>query len=259
MKIAILHSALAFCAQNPKVINYILSSGLLVDLQEEVNQLKEDSERVNILTAFDNIVCAGDSLTFSQVYTSSSGSRQAKVPYPNILARQCSVTSHILARAGASAKDCWDEFGSNIKSLDNALGIIYLGTNLGLTDTLNTDVVGDTPESWADNNTGCYCRIIQKMQSYGYRVLLLRIWTTSGSGNADLINTNNAIAHIAERFKCAVMDVPVTNAKQYHYYPDLSGYNAVHYNDLGYAWFASKLIDKVGSLPEEQMKLIIPK
>ena len=54
------------------------------------------------------------------------------------------------------------------------------------------------------------------------------------------------------------MDVPVTRALEYHYYPDLSGYNGVHYNDLGYSWFASKLIEETGKLPIEQMKLIIP-
>lgn len=212
----------------------------------------------NVISAFDNLICIGDSLTYSQVYVSSSSSRQAKVPYPKALSRISGATSTILARSGATAKSCWDEFGSQITQQNNSLAIIYLGTNAGITDTLSTDVVGDNPDLWADNNIGCYCRFVQKLQSLGTKVLLLRIWATSGSGASSLTNTNNAITHIAERFNCAVIDVPVNRELQYHYYPNLSGSNGVHYNDLGYSWFASNLMQKIGELDTNQMKLLIP-
>ena len=227
-------------------------------LKSVVTAQAQNEKQYNVLAAFNNIVCVGDSLTYSQVYTALSASRQAHRPYPTVLGKLCGNDATILARSGATAQTCWNEFGSQIVAKTNPLAIIYLGTNNGLTDTLDTDVVGNDPVNWADNNIGCYCRFVQKFQSLGYKVLLLKCWTTSGTGDSDLTHTNSAINHIATRFGCSVMDVPVSANLKYHYYPDLSGYNGVHYNDLGYSWFASQLIQKIGQLPVEQMKWIIP-
>lgn len=234
-----------------------------IDLLKSIDSINEQDvepskDFINIVSAFDNLICVGDSLTYSQVYTSTTGSRQAYVSYPKALARLCGNEQTTLARSGATAKQCWDEFGSQIVQKKNSLAIIYLGTNAGISDTLSTDVVGDDPDAWADNNLGCYCRIVQKLQSLGTKVLLLKIWASSGTGDSSLANTKNAITHIGERFNCAVMDVPLNRELKYHYYPDLSGSNGVHYNDLGYAWFASSLIQKIGELDESQMKLLIP-
>lgn len=251
------------CSLNSSpVLNILTYSGAL----QEIKELQEDVEGItgpevgNILAAFNNLVCVGDSLTYSQVYIGSGtyDKRQAKRTYPEVLAALCGNEYQLLGAPGDSAKHCWDTQKSNIVSKENPLAIIYLGTNNGLTDSLATDVVGDDPDKWADNNTGCYCRFVQKFQSLGYKVLLLNIWATSGTDTADLENSKAAIQHIAERFSCAVMDVPENGAMMFHYYPDLSGYNRVHYNDLGYAWFASALIKAVGSMSAEQIKLLIP-
>lgn len=215
-------------------------------------------ERANILAAFDNIVCVGDSLTFSQVYTALSASRQAKRPYPVVLGKLCGNDATMLARSGATAQACWEEFESQIVAKTNPLAIIYLGTNYGLTDTLDTDVIGNDPDNWSNNNIGCYCRFVQKFQSLGYKVLLLKCWATSGTGTSDLAHTNSAIRNIGQRFGCGVIDVPVSDDLKFHYYPDLSGYNGVHYNDLGYSWFASALIAAVSRMSTDEMKLIIP-
>lgn len=232
--------------------------GILQIEVENVQNEQTASLTNNILAAFDNIVCIGDSLTYSQVYTAGSTTRQAHRPYPTVIAGICGNSAQNLSRPGATAKSCWDEFGGSIVSRSNPLAIIYLGTNQGLTDTLSTDVVGDDPNNWADNNIGCYCRFVQKCKSLGYRVLLIQCWATSGQGDANLSNTRNAIAHVATRFGCALIDCPVTHELQYHYYPDLSGYNQVHYNDLGYSWFAQQLITRTGKLDISQMKLLIP-
>lgn len=218
-------------------------------------QIEDKTEDVaNVLAAFDNIVCVGDSLTYSQVYTSASASRQAKRTYPVVLGKLCGNETTAFAASGANALSCWESYGAQITAKTNALAIIYLGTNDGLTDTLDTDVVGDNPDNWADNNTGSYCRFVQKFQSLGYKVLLLQCWITSGN----LQNTNAAIVNIGQRFGCAVLNTPVSKSLKYHYYPDLSGSNYVHYNDLGYSWFASSLIVAASNMDDNEMKYIIP-
>ena len=75
---------------------------------------------------------------------------------------------------------------------------------------------------------------------------------------SDLTITNSVIDAIGARFGCAVVDAPHLTDNKYHYYPDGSGINSVHYNDLGYSAFATSLINKVAALDDANMKLIIP-
>lgn len=254
----------AITAAPTGTITVITYEGILDRLsaaEDDIEALQSDIASAftdNLLCAFDNLVCVGDSLTYSQVYTAASTSRQAFNPYPKVLARLCGNDYTLLATPGWNAKQVWDNYKTSIVSKSHALGIVYLGTNDGLTDTLSTDVVGDDPDAWANNNIGCYCRIVQKMISLGYRVLLVRCWATSGTGDSNLTNTNNAIQHVAERFGCAMIKCPMTSDVKYHYYPDLSGYNQVHYNDLGYSWFAAHLINAVAHLERDYMKYLIP-
>lgn len=249
------------------VICFRSSSGYMHSISIEptpiINSIPELSKQkggINILAEFDNIVCVGDSLTYSQVMTqaTSANSRQAKRPYPEVLANLCGNDYTILASPGYNSTQWWNTFADQIVAKENPIAIIYLGTNNGLSDTLDTDVVGDNPDNWADNYTGNYCRIVNKFKGLGYRILLLKIWYTNAGGVRDLPHTNSAIGHIGERFGCAVMDVPRTIDLQYKYWPNLQGSDFVHYNDLGYAWFASKLIENSGMLPTEQMKFLIP-
>ena len=235
----------------------------LENVLNAVEKLKNEvkDSYINILTSFDNVVCVGDSLTYGSVHLDDSVSpaisRQSYVPYPKALARLCGYDSYtILARGGADAKEWWDSFGDRLVQKDNALGIIYLGTNEGISDSLDTDVVGDNPDDWADNVTGCYCRIVQKMISLNYKVLLIKPWVTDGN-TANLKTTSMAIDHIGERFNCAVLESFYTTEFVYHCYPDFSGQNRVHYNDLGYSWFASSLIYKVNEMDEEQKKWLV--
>ena len=218
-------------------------------------ELREPEEFVNPLLAFDNIVCIGDSLTYSQVYTGADTSRQAKKTYPQMLATLCGNSQETLAVSGATAITSWAMYKDSLVSKTNALAIVYLGTNGGLTDTLDTDApAADDPSTWADTNTGCYAKYVQKLQSLGYKVLLIKPWVSSGN----LTTTNLVISQIGTRFGAAVLEPFHTSDTKYHYYPDLSGSNSIHYNDLGYAWFASMLLTKVAKLDNSQMKYLIP-
>lgn len=212
---------------------------------------------INVLSAFSNIVCIGDSLTYSQVYTSDNTSRQAYRTYPQVLGKLCGSDSvESFAIGGITASQSWANYNVSVTSKTNALAIIYLGTNGGLTDTLATDADPNAdPSTWSDTNTGCYAKWINLLQSLGYKILLIKI---SDGGGDSLATTNDVIGQIASRFGCAVVDAFKNTAYKYHYYPDLSGRNSVHYNDLGYAWFASALIEKVQKLPSDVLKYIIP-
>ena len=88
----------------------------------------------NILSAFDNLVAIGDSLTKGVVYVDSDNSRVAKRPYPKILQKLCGIDNlSIWAEGGKNAKYIWDTFNANfaVPSTGNTLCIVFLGTNGG--------------------------------------------------------------------------------------------------------------------------------
>ena len=213
----------------------------------------------DVLSAFTNIICVGDSLTESQVWTSDDASdvRQAYKTYPAVLATITGAETTMYAKSGDDSIAAWNRHKDNFVSKLNALAIVYLGTNHGLTDTLSTDAPTTEPDynNWADTNTGCYAKIVAKLQSLGYKVLLVRPYAVSSPG--DLATTQDVVNQVATRFNCSVVGPIQNTSMEFHYYPDRSGYNGPHFNDLGYSWFAHKLVDMVASLGDN-LKFIIP-
>ena len=218
--------------------------------------MRLDSVKIyeNIFATFQNIVAIGDSLTEGAVYTSATTSRTAIVPYPVELARLSGGTLTTLARGGADASYIWANYGSQIVQKTNAIAIIYIGTNSGLTDTVSTDAEGTDPANWANNNTGDYCRIVDKCLSCGYKVLLLRPFTSSGN----LQDTISAINDIAQKFNVAVLDSPSVIETKYHLWPDGNGNNYTHLNDIGYVVFAQRLIYYASHICDDMFIRLLP-
>lgn len=224
----------------------------------EITGVQSEPQTINPIACFDNFVCIGDSLTWCQVYTGSglSDQRQAKKLWGDILAYNCNGAAQTIASPGDTAITCWPRVDANLVSKTNSLAIVYLGTNGGLTDTLDEDAPAADPYSdWANTNTGCYAKIVAKAQSLGYKVLLVKPWA---GGGGDLPTTQDVIDQIGARFGCCVIGPFHTSEIKYHYYPDLSGSNSLHYNDLGYAWFATALPYYVSKADNNQLKYIIP-
>lgn len=209
------------------------------------------NNKTDILSIFNNITCCGDSLTYSQVYTGGP-SRQAYVPYPTVLARRTGATTENLAVSGYNATQWWNNYNSQIVQKTNQLAIIYLGTNGGLTDTIDTDCVGDDYTTYSDNHTGNYGKIIQKFLDVGARVILVKIYSDAGE------TINPIIDKFATRFNVAVIDNKRLEDDIYHLYPNLTGSNYLHYNDLGYTAFTDQLINSVNNLTDEMKKRIFP-
>lgn len=208
----------------------------------------------NILFSFTNITCIGDSLTFGAVYTASNTYRQAYKPYPAILSVKTGATVSNIGDPGATASSWWTRHNNQIEEKTNQLTIIYLGTNGGLTDTISTDMVGDDYEQWADTNTGSYGKIIAKSLATGSRVILVKIYSSSGNKET----TNSVIEKMAEKFNIPVIENEYLGDAKYHYYPNGTGVNSVHYNDFGYAVFADQLVYNISNIPYDMMKQILP-
>lgn len=207
-----------------------------------------------ILSAFTNIECVGDSLTYGAVYVTDNSYRQSHKPYPVVLGHITGANVTSLATAGANATEWWNEYKNQISAKENALAIIFLGTNSGLTDSIDTDVIGNDPSLWANTRTGNYARIINAYQTAGYKVLLVKCFMTSGNLNT----TNDVIRQFADRFECGIIENDYMNNISYHYIPDRTYANTLHYNDLGYAAFAHKIVENVSHMSEHYKAFIIP-
>lgn len=256
------------------ILNFVTGTGKLtpsveIRISRADQYAEEDALRTaylmrqsgpNVLTAFSDIVCCGDSLTRSVVYTGVDGqggnvTRMARRPWPELLGVKTGAHTSFLAFGGYDAKTWWTNYGSQIAAADNQLAIVYLGTNGSLTDTVDTDAPGTDKEGYdVTTNTGAYCKIVKSWLDVGARVLLVHVKKTTDS----IWTTNAVIDKIAEKFGVAVVDVPLLPDAKYHSWPDGTGLNTVHYNDLGYAAFLEVLLRSVGNLGDTMMKRLIP-
>lgn len=215
----------------------------------------DGEESFNVLACYDNITCIGDSLTYGQVYTASNASRRSYKTYPEVLSVLTGANVITLAHTGYNAIQCWSDYGNLISSKTNQLTIIYLGTNDGFTDSVATDCSDANFENWANTNTGCLGKLIAKSLSVGSRVLLVKPWITSAD---NLTSTLKAIDDLCEKLNVACIDSINLKNRRYHSYPNSTGFNSVHYNDLGYSAFAQELCNMVSKLPYDMTNRIQP-
>ena len=210
-----------------------------------------------LMATYDNIMCCGDSLTWGAVYTSDNTFRQAHKTYPQIIGIKTGATIHEYATNGWDAINWWNDYAQHLISRSNQLVIIYLGTNLGLTDTIDTDAPGlDYNNYDTTTETGAYCAIVSKAKIIGAKVLLVHVYATSGNMGTDTVNA--VIDKIATKFSVAVIDNKRLTDSKYHAYPDQSGQNSIHYNDFGYCAFASYIMHQMDNLPSNMLKRLIP-
>lgn len=205
----------------------------------------------SLLLAFPQLTCCGDSLTYSVVYTSETSTRQAVRTYPQIIECMLNLPTSSYAIGGISATEWWERYNTNINN--DGVYIVYLGTNGGLTNTVDTDCVGNDLTSYAQTNTGYYGRILQTINNNGGKAILVKVYASSSSVN----ETNQAIEALANRFNCAYVENARFSEDCYHLYADGSGLNEVHYNDMGYAVFAEYLLNQIGTMSSDLKSRLI--
>ena len=248
---------LSYLNTYPTNIIKIITQNIFTDIYENLNEEMNNNQKSNYLMAFDNITAIGDSLTYSQVYTGANTHRQSYNPYPKVLGRLLGCTYDILAVSGDTPITWWARYENDLTNTDkDNLFIVYLGTNGGLTDTLATDAPENLdPSLWSNTNTGCYAKIVNKCSTLGGKIILIQPWVVSAG--ASLSTTQSVINQIATRFNCVSIAPIKLENPNYHYYPDKTGSNTVHLNDLGYAVFAQQVVDEVSTLSDNDVNKLI--
>ena len=234
-------------------VQIVTSAGELPDAEYRLGGKITATEKAacNILPMYDTFICIGDSLTFSQVFiatgTSEGTNRQAYKTYPQVLASLCGGVSYNYATPGDTGVSWWQRSSSGAFD-HHGLYIVFLGTNEGFTDTIDTDCPGSDPDDFdKTTNTGAYGAILQTIKNNGDKAVLITPW---GGGGSSLATTKAVINKFSEKYGFPVIDVdaPERTASVYHLYPDGTGQNLLHFNDLGYVWLANEVKKQINLL-----------
>ena len=196
-----------------------------------------------------NTLCVGDSLTSGADYTTGTYLGNMRENYPYYLKKMSHINVDYVSRPGWSARDWWRDYSGTDFSLYDSF-IVWLGTNEGLTDTLNEDVIPySNYVDFANTNTGCYCKIISKMieQTPDARIFLVNCWATSGN----LATTNSVIQKIAKLYPNNVVGIiDMVNSglwdKSNQYLNHII--NNIHFSRVGNLFLANYIYENVKKL-----------
>ena len=196
-----------------------------------------------------NIICIGDSLTVGSYFGQAHSGETIRQNYPYYLARMLSAEVTVAAKGGYSASDWYAEFSESYDWKDYDTALIWLGTNYAPTDTLDTDVLPfSDPASFAETETGYYCRIIEEIrrENPGCLIFLMTIFASK----SDVEEANRAIAAIAAHYDLPVIDMSGLDAPTH---PELhAGSNQnPHFGKAGNLYIASRLVDAFQTYFEE--------
>ena len=219
----------------------------------------------------------GDSLTEGALPTSSWGDKGVAVMkenFPYIFSRMIGAVIKNEGHSGYSASNWWLDYvsttGSYVDIHDSKemncriinkpafneydTIFIWLGTNYGYTDTLDTDVNPYTDyNDFANTETGFLCKIIAKIKevTHGESLIVLsKIFVTKSDG-LDPTTSNIVIEKIAQKYGCLLVD---NSDLSYANHPELHmNINNPHFGKAGNLFLAKRYIKELYSYFSEDV------
>ena len=204
-----------------------------------------------------NVVCVGDSLT-AGYYHDGSKYLVAKENYPFYLKKilNCKIVDNY-SESGYTSKDWYRKFSSKVQWANYDTVIIWLGTNGGLSDT----VENDTANGFADTYTGHYCHIIDDAikANPNIRIFLGTVFAVGGGSVSDKAGTNAVINKIATKYSSNVLGVVDNdngelylgeNQNLYHPFYKFNG-DMLHFGKVGNLHLAKHYVDEICKIIEK--------
>lgn len=199
---------------------------------------------------FEKAICIGDSITEGNIYDYGKYmgvGLKSKLSYPAHLAKNTGWTCENAGESGITTLNWWNNKFADYNYSEYDIAFIALGTNGGLTDTVETDApVGTSYEDYADTNTGRYCSIIEGIRAQNPNIVIALIVMPINYNSV----TRDTIYAIAERYNLPVLDMtdntyynllrtPSLHGKSNSTTSDLTHFNAIGYCVLAHCIMAS--------------------
>ena len=221
------------------------------NIAEEVADAKINGiTKYNYLSyAMWKVLCIGDSLTSGAYYDEAWGEiatpgKSIDQNYPRLLGRMLGTEVTNGGFSGYSASNYYTEKLNTFDLSTFDTFIIWLGTNNGLTDTLDVDVEPYTDHNdYATTETGYYCKIIEAIKAANPSCLIVLTKIFASKGNVAV--TNTVIDKIAAKYGLLVVDnSDISHTAR----PDLHcNISNPHFGKAGNLFIANRYIEQIGN------------
>ncbi len=195
------------------------------------------------------VLCIGDSLTSGAYYDEAWGEiatpgKSIDQNYPRLLGRMLGAEVTNGGFSGYSASNYYTEKLSTFDLSAFDTFIIWLGTNNGLTDTLDADVEPYTDyNNYAATETGYYCKIIEKIKANNPSCLIVLTKIFASKGN--VAATNAVIDKIAAKYGLLVVDnSDINHTARPELHCNISN---PHFGKAGNLFIANRYIEQIGN------------
>lgn len=193
----------------------------------------------------------GDSLTEGD-YGSLDGSINKKdLNYPYYFKQATGWTGTNFGKCGWTTKDVWERIVSTMQLFNSyKIFIIMLGTNGGLTDTIEVDCIGDDYNNYANTQTGSYCKIVEHIMKNcptAQIFLCTPPYNNKVGKKEHIVETGNVVKKIAKKYNIQVIDVyselGVNSLNENVFLP----IDRLHFGQYGYQKLGVFLANKIKS------------
>ena len=253
-------------------INFICSrKNEELQIQKNINVSESNTKKYPMKKKY---IAFGDSLTYGMLWNTNSNGKAvltraetgSRIPDRIANAVNCSEYTNC-GFCGTYPAWWWTHKDRIDTSIPYDCIFFFLGTNFGLTDTIESDTSAYSYENYADTETGRYCSMLEWLKE---KIPTAKIFLISFPHNyrpIDWFTKNNAILKkIANKYNLPVVDmtvnVPFSKYNGNIYRPvgyDASGtndkqlYGNLHFGKLGYLTFAEYLIRNTGNVIHKNM------
>lgn len=190
---------LRVCSYNDFENNVTILPILKIPTAEEKVEILECNYLLN------KVMCIGDSLTEGAYFDTSHNGATIIENYPYYLAKINKFETINAGTSGISASGWYENKRTLYPISECDTFIIWLGTNNGYTDTLEEDTASGDYNTYANTETGYYCKIIEYIQEKrpNANIFLCKIFASKSN-----VNTSNLVLDkIAVKYNLPVINM----------------------------------------------------
>lgn len=192
--------------------------------------------------AIDKVLCIGDSLTAGSSYERDAEGNQSWLGninenYPYQLSRMLNCECVNGGDGGETTLSWYNKHFAKYDFSKYSTVIIWLGTNGNFTDTIDADTASGDYNTYADTNTGRYCRMIEEIKIANPRVQIIMVNYYSATSDGKI--GRSVLPKIAERYGLPIVNLDeLETAKAPIFHGNVGN---VHLSKAGYLYVANKI------------------